>query len=128
MFLCFRWGTGSDRTVCVCVCVCGSATLTACVERWRMSESGLRVIRPGMVPLGLLLYLAALIFPPVYSAHLLSPEPTGQTLHLTFSITHTRKPGNIREFLMPGKVWNFTYKCCFQTFSLESVRFLSFFL
>uniref|UniRef100_A0A672MBI1 Fibroblast growth factor receptor n=1 Tax=Sinocyclocheilus grahami TaxID=75366 RepID=A0A672MBI1_SINGR len=29
-----------------------------------------------MVPLCLLLYLAALIFPPVYSAHLLSPEPT----------------------------------------------------
>ncbi|XP_042592566.1 fibroblast growth factor receptor 3 isoform X6 [Cyprinus carpio] len=48
-----------------------------------MSESGLRgedtrpcVTRPGMVPLCLLLYLAALIFPPVYSAHLLSPEPT----------------------------------------------------
>ncbi|XP_067241888.1 fibroblast growth factor receptor 3 isoform X2 [Chanodichthys erythropterus] len=45
-----------------------------------MSESGLRsedtrprVALPGMV---LLLYLVSLIFPSVYSAHLLSPEPT----------------------------------------------------
>lgn len=48
-----------------------------------MSESALRgedsrprVAPTGMVPLCLLLYLATLVFPPVYSAHLLSPEPT----------------------------------------------------
>ncbi|XP_051503685.1 fibroblast growth factor receptor 3 isoform X1 [Myxocyprinus asiaticus] len=48
-----------------------------------MSDSGLcsedtrpRAAPPGMVTLCLLLYLAALVFPPVYSARLLSPEPT----------------------------------------------------
>ncbi|XP_051507827.1 fibroblast growth factor receptor 3-like isoform X3 [Myxocyprinus asiaticus] len=68
--------------VCDFVCV-GSTTLASCVERWRMSESSLRgedtrpcAPPPGMVPLCLLLYLTAHIFPPVYSARLLSPEPT----------------------------------------------------
>jgi len=58
-----------------------------------MSESGLsgedtrpRVVPPGMVPLCLLLYLVSLIVPSVDGAHLLSPEPTGRTLHFTFSV------------------------------------------
>nr|XP_021336336.1 fibroblast growth factor receptor 3 isoform X12 [Danio rerio] len=42
----------------------------------RGEESRPRVAPTGMVPLCLLLYLATLVFPPVYSAHLLSPEPT----------------------------------------------------
>ncbi len=134
-WLCFCVSGGGQAATGLCLCVCGSATLTACVERWRMSESGLRgedtrprVTWPGMVPLCLLLYLAALIFPPVYSAHLLSPEPSGQTLHLTFSVTHARKPGNISfytVFLRPGKVWNFKYTFCVQTiqFGVSKISF-----
>lgn len=120
---CFYVSGGGRAATGLCLSVCGSTTLTACVEGWRMSESGLRgedtrpcVTRPGMVPLCLLLYLAALIFPPVYSAHLLSPEPTGQILHLTFSVSCAQKPGNIRSFLH----WKSNFK---YTFGVQTIQF-----
>ncbi len=130
MFLRFRWGTGSDRTVCVCVCVC------VCVAalHWQHVWNG-----------GGCLSLVSASFGPGWSrsvsfctsrpssslrctAHTYCPQ-SPQVRHYTSpSLSHTRKPGNIREFLMPGKVWNFTYKCCVQTmqFGVSKVFFYFF--
>lgn len=99
------------------LCASGCATLTACVQRWKMSESGQRgedtsprVAPHGMVQLSLILYLTALILSPVYSASLLPPEPTGQTSHplhsidlsvsFCFTVYRHVHTGNIRDLII----------------------------